>query len=208
MARPRKIVLQKPQPPRNPGNIATRFRKPSEYPPLAESGEPAVIAAPEPAPEPTRAAERGRPGEEPARRRRREGPAVVGGKRMPVPAALVEDKNYVYRLANDGVMRMHTLYNEGYDVVTLDGDVAETNSPTPDMAMHLVGTNSFGEPIRAVLMRKPKDLYEEDRKAKDKAIDEAENEMKTGKIAQEGGSRPQSDADVYLEGASITRGPL
>lgn len=54
-----------------------------------------------------------------------------------------------------------------------------------DAEMHSVGTNEDGSPIKGVLMKLPKDLYEQDQKLKQKEVDRVDHAIRHGKLEEQ-----------------------
>jgi len=147
-----------------------------------------------------------RPGEEPTRRRRREAAGVVGGQRQPIPEQMVADKSYNYRLVNGSPGRVQQLYSEDWDVVAHDGTAVDGAGPAPEASLHVGGTLPDGSAMPVYLMRKPKTLYDEDRKEKEKYNDQIEAQIKAGHVRTEDGGRLGKDAEVYATSVSISGG--
>lgn len=99
----------------------------------------------------------------------------VGGKRD-ILTVSNQDPNYVYRWVNDTPGRLQRFIDGGYEVVTHEADVG---GPTVDKTSRLGSsiTKSVGGTVTAVLMRIPREWYEEDQKTKQAAIDELESTM-------------------------------
>jgi hypothetical protein len=136
-------------------------------------------------------------------RRRREGIALEGGRRLPVPTALTADKRYMYRIVNDNPGRVRDLYMQDWDVVMPDGSILESEPGFDQLGTHLhvAGRHADGSPIKTVLMRKLRPLFEEDRRKKMEPVDEAERQMKQGMVRGERGFA--HDADVEAREVSI-----
>jgi hypothetical protein len=83
-----------------------------------------------------------------------------------------EDDRYHYRVFNDNWRkepgRIQRAKNAGYEVV--DHEITGMS----------VGTNDDGSEIKAVLMRLPKDLYDEDQAIKNKALDKIDEQIYRG----------------------------
>lgn len=100
----------------------------------------------------------------------------VGGPRNILTVAQ-KDPNYVYRWVNDVPGRINLFKEGGYEVVT---DEHEVGDKTVDRGSKLGSaiTKSVGGQITAVLMRIPKDWYDEDQVAKQKEVDILEATMR------------------------------
>lgn len=98
-----------------------------------------------------------RPQEEAKARRRRNADNLDGAMvlRLGLPPGIEEKyPDHVFRWVNDEGNRVHVLTKED------DYDIVEEVPGRP------VGTDQGGKPINAVLLRKPKEFAEEDRRAK------------------------------------------
>lgn len=84
-----------------------------------------------------------------------------------------EGDGYQYRVFNDNWQkepgRIQRALDAGYEKV-------ENFEPLP------VGTNDDGSPIKGILMRIPKELYEEDQKEKQKQLDLIDAQIQRGNI--------------------------
>jgi len=102
-------------------------------------------------------------------KRRERIPFGVPQKKLNAP----DDDQFNYRVFNDGWSkepgRIQRAMNAGYEVVENWPRVA-------------VGTNEDGSAIMGVLMKIPKEWYEEDQKLKQKEVDRVDQAIKTGKI--------------------------
>lgn len=113
------------------------------------------------------AAPTAKPGEpEPRRRRKKLGTAAL---RLAAPSR----PGFTRRFFNDDANRIAEAHELGYD------PVSETRAKTPGLGSHdsrLVGTKATGEPLRAILMETPDELYAEglaEKEAHAAAIDQA-----------------------------------
>ena len=100
----------------------------------------------------------------------------VGGPRNILTVAQ-KDPNFVYRWVNDVPGRIAAFKEGGYEVVTSDNEVGDK---TVDRGSKLGSaiTKSVGGQITAVLMRIPKEWYDEDQAAKQKEVDILEATMR------------------------------
>lgn len=104
-------------------------------------------------------------------------------KRIPVSGArdlltvAEQDPNYVYRWVNDKEGRLKKFKRGGYEVVTSDNEVGQS---TVDRGSKLGSaiTKSVGGAVTAVLMRIPREWYDEDQKAKQDNITALEETMR------------------------------
>jgi hypothetical protein len=88
-----------------------------------------------------------------------------------------KDPNYVYRWVNDTVGRIDRYLAGGYEFVQQAGEIGQK---TVDRASRLgsVVTRSVGGTVTGVLMRIPREWYDEDQEAKQDQIDSLEDSMR------------------------------
>lgn len=90
-----------------------------------------------------------------------------------------DDDKFHYRRFNDGWSkepnRINRAKQAGYEIV--DGNSM------------VVGTNDDGSPITGVLMRQPKEFFEEDQKIKQKEVDRVDQAIKRGTLEQKADDR-------------------
>jgi len=98
-------------------------------------------------------------------------------------------KKYHYHIFNDNWKkdpgRIQRALAAGYEVVE------------HDRSRESVGTNEDSTEIKGILMRLPTELYEEDQAAKQKKIDEIDNQIYRGKLEQ------AANDNRYLPGGGI-----
>lgn len=120
--------------------------------------------------------------EERAQRRRRTGLRDDSRLALSVPET-AKDKDFEYRWVNDDGRRVQAL-NESDDwdfVTSADIKADERNvKEGAERISRVVGRTEQGAGMRAYLMRKPKDYYQEDKAAEQAAIDETEAAMRQG----------------------------
>ena len=133
-------------------------------------------------------AENKRATEERRERRMKPGALNATRKRLDVDESLLERDKFEYRWANDQEARVQRLHGQDWDVV-------------PDAQKDkLAGTDKQGKPFNAVLMRKYKDWYEQDQKAKMKPIDDMEKRIRAGTSHQ--ADEPELRDGAYTPGGS------
>ncbi len=95
--------------------------------------------------------------------------------RLQVREEDLDRENWQYRFVNDVGNRVYHLKGQGYEVVSdrAQGIKADGVSMGAEVAQ-LVDTTAHGAPIRAILMRQPKPIFEEDQRAKHADIDKQE----------------------------------
>lgn len=120
------------------------------------------------------------------------------GRRKRVPLGVTRSKlavsgrdpNYQYRWVNEQTHndpdRLNSALQGGYEYVqragvTVGEEAADGNSDTGSQVSRIVGTKPDGSPLRAYLMRIPKEFYAEDQQAKQAEIDQTETAIKRGK---------------------------
>jgi hypothetical protein len=128
-------------------------------------------------------------------RRRRNGDQLTGNRnRMAVDTSTLDRENFEYRFINDVGTRVHDLtVRDDWDIVSdRDGKVkGDTAGDGAQVAVN-AGNGADGKPVRAILVRKPKDFYKTDDAAKQRQIDAQEAALK-------GGSTPGGDqANQYV----------
>lgn len=110
-------------------------------------------------------------------RRMKPGTVEASGLRLHVPAE-AKDPAYEYRWVNDKEGRPQRLYDQDYDFVGDPGkEVAD--SAEGSVPRKIVGSDG-GHPVSAVLMRKRKDWYRQDQKARSAVLDEIEAQIRGG----------------------------
>jgi len=100
----------------------------------------------------------------------------VGGPRNILTVAQ-KDPNYSYRWVNDTPGRIAAFKEGGYEVVTDDNEVGD-NTVDRGSKLGSAITKSVGGHTTAVLMRIPKEWYDEDQAAKQKDVDILEATMR------------------------------
>jgi len=89
-----------------------------------------------------------------------------------------KDPNYVYRWVNDEEGRLDRFKLAGYEIVTSEHEIG---MPSVNKASDKYGSayvKKVGNGVVAVLMRIPKDFYNEDQAAKQAAVDAAVADMR------------------------------
>jgi hypothetical protein len=90
-----------------------------------------------------------------------------------------QDPNYKYRIVNANLEsdpdRVANLIEQGYEIVPKDvvGQVGDKRVDTPS-ALGSAGQISVGQGTKAVVMRIPKEYYDEDQAAKQAELDKVE----------------------------------
>ena len=87
------------------------------------------------------------------------------------------DPNYMYRWVNDTVGRIQMFTEAGYEVVTKDLEVGDATVDKLSKVGSAI-TRTVGGLMTAVLMRVPREWYNEDQATKMAEVDAAENAMR------------------------------
>ncbi len=133
-------------------------------------------------------------------RRRRNPDSLTGLRQKLGVTAELDRDNFEYRWANDDGTRIHDLtVKDDWEVVSdrsgklkPDGAGAGAEVAVP------VGLGGSGAPVKAILLRKPKAFYEDDKRAEQRRIDETEAGMKQGVTPNSG-----QDAQAYVPRGGI-----
>jgi hypothetical protein len=114
--------------------------------------------------------------------RRRRNTDALGGKRRRLGLTGEKDPEFEYRWINDEGTRLHDLtVNDDWEVVQdRNGTMKEGASGQGAEVSVPVGMGEHGRPVRAILVRKPKDFYEDDKRAAQRRIDEKEAGLRSG----------------------------
>jgi len=127
-------------------------------------------------------------------RRRRNSEGLSGQRnRLAINQAILDKENFVYRFVNDVPGRIHELtVNDDWEVVqNRDGTIKTDGTGTGSEVSVHVGQTAHGH-ARAVLLRKPKQWHEDDKRSMQRHIDEVEKGLKAGQA-------PGADADPGKE---------
>ena len=110
-------------------------------------------------------------------RRRRDGISLSGYRdRLHVDEQLLDRENFSYRWINDEPGRVYQMtQQDDWDIVSDRDSDSGMGSETANQ----VGSGAEGSPLRAILVRKPKEYFDEDKNKKQRHIDEAESAMQS-----------------------------
>lgn len=97
-----------------------------------------------------------------------------------------QDPNYVYRVFNDSVGRVARAEEGGYEVVRTNQELGDATVDSATAVGSAV-TRPVGGGMTGVLMRIPREYYEEDQKAKQTKVDASEEGLNHKKAGQYGG---------------------
>ena len=121
--------------------------------------------------------------------RRRRG--ATGGMRtkLSVNEALLDRNKYEYRYINDANARVYDLTErDDWELVSDPSkSVKQDGTDIGGAVSTVVGKDEGGEPIRAYLVRKPKEFADADRRARDQQIDDQMNQIARGPSPDQGG---------------------
>lgn len=102
------------------------------------------------------------------------------------------DDGFVYRWVNDEDDRLYRFERGGYDFVSHDASIGTRGVDTSSGTSTVISKN-MGKGVTAYLMRLPRELFDEDQKAKAKRIDAIEDTMK--KALKDGSSGDYGSVD-------------
>lgn len=109
-------------------------------------------------------------------RRRRTNSLSGNRDRLSVDENLLDKDKYVYRWINDEGARIHQMtVTDDWDIVSDREQASGTGSEIAEQ----VGSGEKGNPLRAVLVRKLKDLFDFDKAAQQRQIDDQERGLTT-----------------------------
>lgn len=139
-------------------------------------------------------------------RRRRNSDGLAGKRnRLSVNENSLDRENFVYRFVNDIPGRIHNLtVNDDWEVVQdRENQVKNDGTGTGSEVAVQVGSDVNGKPARAVLLRKKKDWYEDDKRSEQRLIDATEDALKAGETpgASSDGSYAPKGGIVFENGA-------
>ena len=135
-----------------------------------------------------------------SQRRRRSDSAATAGLKLHVPEDMKDDK-FEYRWVNDKPGRIHQLTKQDdWDVVSTDRPDQLTAAAEGSVMKRSVD-KSTGD--SAVLLRKPKDYFEADRREKQRPVDEIEKALRSGPAPSSEGI---SGSEAYVPNGRNTIG--
>jgi len=105
-------------------------------------------------------------------------------RKLNVAGVDFNERGTVGRWINDSAGRLQQAQQGGYDFVqdpTITiGDAEDGNSDLGSSVSRVVGKNEDGTPLRAYLMEIPKEMYDEDQKAKQAELDKVDEAIQKG----------------------------
>lgn len=135
-------------------------------------------------------------------RRRRRTDALAGRRqRLHVDETQLDHAKYTYRFANDTDNRIHSLtVNDDWEVVSDRSGAVKPDAAGDGSTVSLVaGVGDRGAPIKALLLRKPKDLHEQDIAATQRRIDQTEQTLRSGAVPG-----VKTDGQMYVPQSGIS----
>lgn len=121
------------------------------------------------------------------RERQERGVDVLSGTRMRLPKPQPKP-GWHRRYVNDDADRIGRMMELGYTIVAdRDGGLSDKTGMGAEVSA-FAGTKASGSAMRAVLMEIPEEIYQEDRRAKHRAIEETEAGIKSGNLADDKGA--------------------
>lgn len=133
-------------------------------------------------------------------RRRKPGSSAMSGIKLGLDESKIDRTNYNYRFVRDEGNRVQQLHAQDWDVV---GDQVkdDTNSLGTVNTAH-GGVGEAGKPYNMVLVKKRKEWFDEDQKAKMKPLDEMDQAIARGTDHQTG-KLDLRGPGVYTPGANV-----
>lgn len=132
-------------------------------------------------------------------RRRRNTDMSGRNRRLSVNDAALDRENFTYRFINDDGSRVFDLtQNDDWDIVENDNVKADSNSTDGKVSAY-AGTDKRGSTVNTILVRKPKDLADEDEAAKRARNDEIIGSIKAGNVPGSG-----ADEQSYVPSGGIS----
>lgn len=129
-------------------------------------------------------------------RRRKPGATTVMGIKLGVDESKLDRSTYEYRWVNDTGSRLKQLHGEDWDVAP---ELATDTDGGGTVNSKIAGTDDNGKPFNTILMRKRKDWYEDDQKAKQKPLAAMDDAIRRGVVHQQ--SEPELREGSYTPGA-------
>jgi hypothetical protein len=125
--------------------------------------------------------------------RQERGSDTLAGTRLRLPKPAPKP-GWHRRYVNDDADRVGRMIEQGYTVASdRDGTKSDKTGMGAETSA-FAGTQTNGAAMRAVLMEIPDEIYQDDQRAKHRAIDETEAGIAAGKVA---GASPDDQAKIY-----------
>lgn len=131
--------------------------------------------------------------EEIRKARQERGSDTLAGTRLRLPKPPAKP-GWHRRYVNDDADRIGRMLEQGYTIASdRDGSKSDKTGMGAEVSA-FAGTQVNGAAMRAVLMEIPDEIYQDDQRAKFRAIDETEAGIRSGKVA---GASPDDQAKIY-----------
>lgn len=126
-----------------------------------------------------------------AERRRRNTDGLGGKRRKLAISGSLDHEQFAYRWANDEGTRIHDLtVNDDWEVVTDRSGTTKTDGAGTGAEVAVqAGMGQQGTPVRAVLLRKKREWYTDDKRQEQSRIDDTEASLRAGQVPGAGGDQ-------------------
>ena len=142
------------------------------------------------------------------RQRRRKPGSInaMAGKRLTVDTSKL-DPNYEYRWINDDPGRVYQMTeNDDWDIVE-NHEIKTDAAGQGSEVSAIVGKTDSGEGKRAFLVRKLKEWHDEDQAEKQKQVEETDEAIRRGKLAEADAEAQSMAGHAYVPEAGINYKP-
>lgn len=132
----------------------------------------------------------------------------IGGltQRLSLPEDL-KDPDWTYRWVNDTASRVHDLQARDWEVVSDEELAADQRNTGAGTKVERIGSaRTVTTPEKMVLMRKPKEFYQEDKAKEQERIKEDEKGLLAGRVGDSNALQPGEHAYIPKSGMSIKSG--
>lgn len=135
-------------------------------------------------------------------RRRRNTDSLMGKRRrLALDESALDKENFVYRFVNNEPGRIETMTQQDDWEVVQDRDnkiKGDSTGQGSEVSVH-AGDGATGSPLRTVLLRKPKQFQDEDRRKMQRQIDESEAALRQGQVPGDGAKGDAFNHDISIE---------
>lgn len=140
--------------------------------------------------------------------RRRKGSVGQIRTKLTVDEAMLDRNTYEYRFVNDDGGRVAQMSSQDdWDLVQGPSKaVAESGTDLGASVSMVVGKDESGQPMRAYLMRKRKEWYDEDKAEAQALIDRKMQQIKRGPVPNEGIGADPGHSYVPTSGIKVQEG--
>lgn len=129
-------------------------------------------------------------------RRRKPGATIASGIKLGVDETKLDRGTYEYRWANETGSRLQQLHANDWDVAP---EQAAPSDGGGTVNSKVAGTDNTGKPFNAVLMRKRKEWFRDDQKAKQAPLEAMDEAVRRGVAHQQ--SEPELREGTYTPDA-------